>query len=47
MAMTRSHLITLAQAQCQLLELPLDLHQPMTLAQIYTDAYLRPDQRFG
>lgn len=47
MAGVRSHLITLAQTQCQLLELPLDLHQPMTLAQIYTDAYLRPYQRFG
>ncbi len=47
MAGVRSHLITLAQAQCQLLELPLDLHQPITLAQIYTDAYVRPYQRFG
>lgn len=43
----RSHLVTLAQTQCQLLELPLDLHQPITLAQIYTDAYLRPYQRLG
>lgn len=47
MAVVRSHLTTLAQAQCQLLELPLDLHQPLTLAQIYTDAYVRPYQRFG
>ena len=47
MAGVRSHLITLAQTQCQLLELPLDLHQPITLAQIYTDAYLHPYQRFG
>ncbi|WP_081972911.1 NACHT domain-containing protein [Leptolyngbya sp. KIOST-1] len=43
----RSHLLTLTQAQCQLLELPLDLHQPITLAQLYTDAYLRPYQRLG
>ncbi len=47
MAMVRSHLITLAQAQCQLLELPLDLHQPFTLAQIYTDVYVHPYQRLG
>lgn len=46
-AEARSHLITLAQAQCQLLELPLDLHQPITLAQLYTEAYVRPHQRFG
>lgn len=39
------HLITLAQSQCQLLELPLDLHHPLTLAQLYTEAYLRPYQR--
>ncbi|WOD41509.1 NACHT domain-containing protein [Nodosilinea sp. E11] len=43
----RSHLIALANAQCQLLELPLDLHQPLTLAQLYTDAYVRPYQRLG
>ncbi len=47
LAEARSHLITLAQSQCQLLELPLDLHQPITLAQLYTEAYLRPHQRFG
>lgn len=47
LAQARSHLITLAQTQCQLLELPLDLHQPITLTQIYTDAYLRPYQRLG
>lgn len=43
----RLHLLNLAQTQCQLQELPLDLHQPITLAQIYTDAYVRPYQRFG
>lgn len=43
----RSHLLAMAQTQCSLLELPLDLHQPMQLPQIYTDAYLRPYQRLG
>jgi predicted NACHT family NTPase len=43
----RSHLVTLAQSQCQLLELPLDLHHPLTLAQLYTDAFVRPYQRLG
>lgn len=47
LAEARLHLITLAQSQCQLLEIPLDLHQPITLAQLYTEAYLRPHQRFG
>ncbi len=46
-AEARLHLIAQAQAQCQLLELPLDLHQPITLAQLYTEAYLRPHQRLG
>jgi predicted NACHT family NTPase len=47
LAEARSHLITLAQAQCQLLELPLDLHHPLTLAQLYTEAYVRSYQRLG
>ncbi|WP_017300814.1 NACHT domain-containing protein [Nodosilinea nodulosa] len=47
LAVVRSHLVAQTQAQCQLLELPLDLHQPITLAQIYTDAYVRPYQRLG
>ncbi|MEB3360108.1 MAG: NACHT domain-containing protein [Synechococcales bacterium] len=47
LAALRSHLAPLIQTQCHLLELPLDLRQPITLPQIYTEAYLYPYQRFG
>jgi predicted NACHT family NTPase len=43
----KNHVKALTHAQCQSLELPLDLHQPITLTQLYTEAYLRPYQGLG